>query len=93
MSEADPDNLILGVQEAAEIMVDGYRGAMSNGQIVKLNFFSNRFDGGETVKRAAFTMVTSVSDFVAIARAFQELVETFERDGVFKVVSADGSEG
>lgn len=90
MPDLDPDHVILGVAEAPEIFVDGYRGAISNGQIVKINFFTNRLEGGEPVKRAAFTLVTSLSDFVAMSVAFQEFLGMLQKDGVISIIASEG---
>lgn len=89
----DPDNLVIGIQEAPEIFVDGFRGVMTNGQTVKINFFQNRFDAGteETLKIAAFTMVMAVSDFIAIAQALPKLLEEFQEKGALTVVTSEGS--
>ena len=88
--EIDPNHIVLGVTEAPEIFVDGYRGAISNGQIVKLNFFSNRLISGETTKVGVMTLVTSISDFVAISEAFQEFMKLLQDDGVISIVTNDG---
>lgn len=85
----DIDERVEGAGTSPEIFVDGYRGVQTNGQTVKVNFFSNRLEEGSIRKKAAFTMVTSMSDFIAIAQAMNEQIANFQLDGIITVVSSE----
>jgi len=90
----NPDDIVVGIKDAPEIFVDGFRGVLTNGQIVKLNFFQNRFDSEsqEPTKVAAFTLVISMNDFIAVSQTLPTLVAEFQEKGIVSVVTSQGDE-
>ena len=88
-TSVNEDDIIEGADRAPEIFVDGYRGILTNGQIVKVNFFQNRLVGEKTKKIAVFTLTTSITDFLAISKAFEAAVSKFQEDGVITIVASD----
>lgn len=87
----DPsDNEIEGLAAAPEFYVEGYRGTLARAGVVKLNFFSLRFDpGAETVrKHAVVTLTMPAGDLADVARGMLGFIEDLRRKGV---IVADGT--
>lgn len=66
-----------GLASAPEFFVEGYRGVMLREGVVKLNFFSLRFDpAAEAVRpRAALTLSMPERDFHDVVQALSALSE------------------
>jgi hypothetical protein len=82
-SAGENDNALLGLSAAPEMFVEGYRGAMTRQGLVKLNFFSLRFDPGteRIEKHAVVTLTIPASDFSEMVRALNALRDSMEEAG------------
>jgi hypothetical protein len=77
------DNHLLGLSAAPEVFVEGYRGAMMRAGVLKLNFFTNRFDPftGRVEKHAAVTLSIPLADFEGIATGMTALLREMQEKG------------
>lgn len=77
------DNLLLGLSAAPEVFVEGYRGAMMRAGVLKLNFFTNRFNPAteHVEKHAALILSMPLMDFVEIASALGALARDMQEKG------------
>jgi hypothetical protein len=84
MPEAEDDNALVGLEAAPALLVDGYRGALLSGGVVRLNFFSNRVDprSGDTVKVAALTLTVPALDFLEVVDGLMAFREQLVAAGV-----------
>jgi hypothetical protein len=84
MSESQDDNVLLGLANAPSLLVDGYRGALLSGGVVRLNFFANRVDptSGATVKAAAVTLSMPALDFLEVVDGLTAFREQLVAAGV-----------
>jgi hypothetical protein len=84
MSESRDDNTLVGIEMAPSLLVDGYRGALMRGGVVRLNFFANRVDpgSGATVKAAVATLCMPALDFYEVVDGLVALREQLIAAGV-----------
>jgi hypothetical protein len=77
------DNQLLGLADAPEVLVEGYRGVMLRAGVLKLNFFASRFDPAteRTDKHAAVTLAIPLADFVDVATALNALLNDMREKG------------
>ena len=77
------DNRILGLSRTPEVYVEGYRGAMARAGVIKLNFFTNRFDPSteRVEKHAAVTLSIPLADFTEIVAAMTAVLRDLREKG------------
>ncbi|MDX2103167.1 MAG: hypothetical protein SF002_11570 [Alphaproteobacteria bacterium] len=87
------DYQVLGVLAAPEHFVEGYRGATCRAGLVKLNFFSNRFDPATNLvqKQAVCTLAIPAEDLIDVVRGLSDLVAGLKPTSVPTPDSSDAS--
>ena len=77
------DNKLIGLSEAPEVLVEGYRGVMMRAGMLKLNFFAQRFDPetDQVEKYAAVTLTIPLADFSDIVRGLETVLRDMQENG------------
>ncbi|MBY0336365.1 MAG: hypothetical protein K2X11_07115 [Acetobacteraceae bacterium] len=75
ISSSQPDDDLLGLAEAPELFVEGYRGALLRGGVVKLNLFTSLLENSprRVRKRAVARLAMPVEDFLEVVAALSAL--------------------
>jgi len=78
------DSIILGLETAPELFVEGYRGALYRAGVVKLNFFATRTQGPDLgiAKQAVSTLSIPLIDLKEVVPALSRLIEHIEAQEV-----------
>ncbi len=71
------DRIIVGLAQAPEFFVEGYRGAILRGGVVKLNLFANRLEptDGSIVKHAVCVLTIPLADLRDVLPALNQFIE------------------
>lgn len=81
------DARIENLSSIREVFVDGYRGVYTNNGVVKVNFFSNRFDpeSGKVLKLSSIVLSTSLVDLAQMVIGLNAALKEFEDRGIFSM--------